>query len=854
MSTQDASVTTRVPKSRKRAAPSSDGATSKRRKKQKRNPTVAEFPLSSAPLSSETNASSRLTIREYIDERALTFMTHRSNPMSLDEAVQTRLLAMKARLQRDDQHRAFVWTQYARAKRNEYCIGRVYAQSCSLQSLDRRTRGMLGSRIYRDIDMSNAQPTITLQYAQRRNWPRACLAQYVSMRESKLGELCARYVHLSRADAKNVYLMLLNGGGDTAIREKHNLTSELPAFCAQIRAEAREHLRLFGSTVDVNDPQHTAIREEHNARQTSGKTADLSRMLFANTIQNEEHLILCAMREYWEANGYRVGALIFDGLLVCHGAPLPATDVDACRAHVAEKTGYEVCLTDSPLEAAESVRELDDWLFGNFRLLTQQLCSIAMVDDYIRSTVAFMDNGGNVACMTRNVDAGHVRWEPLHNSIRDVYKKNVSPFCVTSSSPVGGGVHAYDDDDDDNDGENAKKSSKYVVLAERVQHLQQMGKMKTYDWVVFEPYLRPGTEVQNRCFNLFTGFKFEAPSPAQPRAWTADDVAQDTNKAIKHIYAVLANGNAENALYILKYIAHMVQQPADNPGVCLLFQSTMQGTGKNMFWEWIGKQVLGEKYFALSESLDVVTKQFNKGQEHLLLHVMDEIANYGGSFKSNDQLKTMITRSRITIEPKHREAYTVNHFARYIMLTNNTWAVKIENGDRRYCIFPVSNHRACDHEYFSELMKWMSSEEHQCSFFHLVANIDLSGFHPRQGTKSSSLKLHMQFSNRDALPIRHLISLVRHLAETKTISLESDTLFGKYGEWLRERSEFHNVSKREWQTILKSKWNTKTAKETNKETKKQKRRYVIDKRSLLARIRTIINHPTFEFADVGGDE
>jgi hypothetical protein len=146
----------------------------------------------------------------------------------------------------------------------------------------------------------------------------------------------------------------------------------------------------------------------------------------------------------------------------------------------------------------------------------------------------------------------------------------------------------------------------------------------------------------------------------------------------------------------------MIQRPSEVPGVCMLFMSSKQGTGKNLFWEWIG-DVIGKRYYLLSDSLEVLTKQFNQNQQNVILHVLDEIANYGGSFKSNDQLKTAITRTDISIEPKHKETFTVKHYARYIMLTNNSWPVKIENGDRRYAIFRASNDRAGDHGYFKRV-------------------------------------------------------------------------------------------------------------------------------------------------------
>jgi hypothetical protein len=68
------------------------------------------------------------------------------------------------------------------------------------------------------------------------------------------------------------------------------------------------------------------------------------------------------------------------------------------------------------------------------------------------------------------------------------------------------------------------------------------------------------------------------------------------------------------------------------------------------------------------------------------------------------------------------------------------WPVKIENGDRRYCVFQVSPHRVGDHAYFRELYTWMQCEENQREFFNLLANMDLTGYHPRQSVISNAFK------------------------------------------------------------------------------------------------------------------
>ena len=45
-------------------------------------------------------------------------------------------------------------------------MGRLFAQSASLQNLPREFRGAIGAN-YHDLDMQNAHPTILLQYCKK---------------------------------------------------------------------------------------------------------------------------------------------------------------------------------------------------------------------------------------------------------------------------------------------------------------------------------------------------------------------------------------------------------------------------------------------------------------------------------------------------------------------------------------------------------------------------------------------------------------------------------------------------------------------------------------------------------------
>ncbi len=61
-------------------------------------------------------------------------------------------------------------------------MGRLFAQSASLQNLPREFRGAIGAN-YHDLDMNNAHPTISYQYCKKNDMKCDALEYYVNNRD-----------------------------------------------------------------------------------------------------------------------------------------------------------------------------------------------------------------------------------------------------------------------------------------------------------------------------------------------------------------------------------------------------------------------------------------------------------------------------------------------------------------------------------------------------------------------------------------------------------------------------------------------------------------------------------------------
>lgn len=64
-------------------------------------------------------------------------------------------------------------------------------------------------------------------------------------------------------------------------------------------------------------------------------------------------------------------------------------------------------------------------------------------------------------------------------------------------------------------------------------------------------------------------------------------------------------------VYILNWMAYLLQHPARKCGTALVFKSK-QGAGKNIWWEWFGNQVLGRYLFYLASNMELVVGKFSR--------------------------------------------------------------------------------------------------------------------------------------------------------------------------------------------------------------------------------------------------
>ncbi|WP_339695781.1 DUF5906 domain-containing protein [Celeribacter baekdonensis] len=243
---------------------------------------------------------------------------------------------------------------------------------------------------------------------------------------------------------------------------------------------------------------------------------------------------------------------------------------------------------------------------------------------------------------------------------------------------------------------------------------------RTYDGIVFDP---SGNAPEN-ALNLYAGLA------VQP------DPHGSCKRIVAHIRDVIAAGNEAHFRYVIGWLADLVQNPGQKPGVALVLRGG-KGVGKDTLAEIMGR-IIGRKHVAHIIRADDLTGRFNAPfATALLVHV--EEAFWSGDVSKKGTLQALITARTQPIERKGIDRVEVDSFLRLLMTTNDEWAVPASEDERRYAVFDVSDAHQRDPEWFGPLYAEIEGGGPAAFLSYLLA-VDLSGFNVRDVPQTEALR------------------------------------------------------------------------------------------------------------------
>jgi hypothetical protein len=258
--------------------------------------------------------------------------------------------------------------------------------------------------------------------------------------------------------------------------------------------------------------------------------------------------------------------------------------------------------------------------------------------------------------------------------------------------------------------------------------------MRTYEQLVYKPM----QEVESKYFNLFQGYDCDA--------------VEGNISVVHEVLNLVCNNEKPVFEYVEKYMAHLLQRPYDKAGISIIVQSNAEGTGKDSYFDLIGRILGGQYFLNTASAADSVFSKFNGHWKKALMIKMEELS-FMETKAHADKFKTFITADRICFEDKGQKSITIDNYTRFIGTTNNAVPVIIGTNDRRFVLIRASEARVGDKAYWDKTQKDLHSDATRKAYFHYLMNLDISQFNVRdrpiteyyEEVKESFIPYHAQF-------------------------------------------------------------------------------------------------------------
>jgi hypothetical protein len=210
----------------------------------------------------------------------------------------------------------------------------------------------------------------------------------------------------------------------------------------------------------------------------------------------------------------------------------------------------------------------------------------------------------------------------------------------------------------------------------------------------------------------------------RPPGWTIDASAAEPTPFLEHV-SYLLDGNGEAIEHVLSFFAHMLQRPQERVGHALLIMSEAKGIGKSTLGN-IVRGLVGERNSRVVQTKDL-KGQFDGWLMGKILVQVDEVYE-AGNWDLANKLKPIITERTVSVNVKYGPQLEVENFARFLMFSNHTAPLNIEDGDRRYFVFN-SKAQVRDQSYYDALHRYLDHAALNAIYSFLMRR-DLSTFSP----------------------------------------------------------------------------------------------------------------------------
>lgn len=606
-------------------------------------------------------------------------------------------------------------------------MGRLFAQSASLQNLPREFRGAIGGN-YHDIDMVNCHPSLLLQYCKKNDIKCDNLEYYVNNRDLVIKKIMDTY-QMNKGDVKQLFLSVMNGGKRDGITDP---------FFTKFKIEC-ERIHTFIASLNPKLLKDVCKRKEFNVN------GSLTNIILCN-LENE---ILLNAVQYLMSMDYKVDVLVFDGCMIRKEEDKEITTdiLNGLNGYVLEKTGYDIKFIEKELDTS------------------------------IDLSIYESPNNDIDASITYYKDKEEFEKTHLKIIHPPIYISMIKGKFELQSRD--GLVQSYQDMK--TIVKNEVNGKEIISKTSFIKTWINDENIRKYDSMVFTP---PPLKHDLTDYNTWQGFENEKKS-------LPSNFNMETNEYIirfREYISNLVNDREHYVNYIIAWIANIIQYPAFRSQVCIILYSLVEGVGKTKLIELI-ENVIGEKYsFSITDVSNQLFGKHSMAEFEKLFISLSEIKGKD-TYSNSETFKSRITDPKRDFEPKGLKSFNSINYSNYICSTNNINSVNAGENDRRFCVITCNNKKANDKIYFmkfdNEIVK--NEEAVRCIYEYLkkfpietyVPNRLFQEYRPTDDALYQDLKEY----NRE-IEWSFLENFVKRHRGDKTLKIETKNLWLAFEEFL----------------------------------------------------------------------
>jgi hypothetical protein len=241
-----------------------------------------------------------------------------------------------------------------------------------------------------------------------------------------------------------------------------------------------------------------------------------------------------------------------------------------------------------------------------------------------------------------------------------------------------------------------------------------------------------GAAIVDNTINLWKGFGVE-PVPGDITLWSA---------FLDHLFA----GDPIARRWFEQWVAYPIQYPGAKLTASVVLWSIIQGVGKSMVGETIGK-LYGTHFKTISAA--ELHGSFN-GWLSCVQFILGEENSSSDQRADSNKLKGLITGNTVFVNEKYQPAYELRNCVNFLFTSNDPCAFHLEDSDRRYFVWEISASRLSD-EFYDKFIDWRDNLGGMSALMHHFCTLDLTGFNPKGNALVTAAKLEMIHQSKSEL-------------------------------------------------------------------------------------------------------